>query len=109
MSSSPLPVYAPTPLARLVESQKLNSWLVKSGHDARAALNTQQLFATVFGFEVQGLLNLRSTTAHTFTWSNVPGFSREKIAIWNPTGKGPERVVDNSTFVLSTPTPYFTR
>ncbi|KAI9022462.1 hypothetical protein DFJ74DRAFT_669523, partial [Hyaloraphidium curvatum] len=108
MSSTPLPIHEPTPLARLYKSQEINSNLLKSGHDARAAINTQRLFATNFGWEVQGVLNMRATTAHTLTWSNVPGFHKDRIAIWNPSGKGPVRVVDDAMFVLSTPTPYLT-
>lgn len=78
-----------------------------SGHDARAALNTQRFFSQAFGWEVQGMINLRATTAHTATWSNVPGDATQKVAIWSK-GEGKQRVVDDASFILNAPTPYFT-
>lgn len=63
MSSTPLPVAAPTALARLAESQKINRELLISGHDARATANTQKLVSQSLGWEIQGIFNLRATTA----------------------------------------------
>ncbi|KAI9010758.1 hypothetical protein DFJ74DRAFT_685532 [Hyaloraphidium curvatum] len=107
MSSTALPVTEPDPLRRLANSQRVNSNLLRSGHDARAVMMTQRWFSTLFGWEIQGIINLRATTAHTLTWSNVPGFSRTPIAVYAPNG-GPLRTVDDAVFVLSAPTPYVT-
>ena len=66
MSSTPLPVAAPTALERLKESQKINSTTMIYGYDARSSLNTMALLSRILGWDTSFMFNLRGTTAHRY-------------------------------------------
>jgi len=99
MVSARIPVNQGTALKRVLAGQKEMEDL-KTGHAAMAASQVQSFIVNTLGYKVQSHLTLRAISGHSLCWTNVPGF-RDKVTVAG-------HVVDDSTFILTTPVPYVT-